>query len=162
MNGKSTTIAYRWRYWLYLAIGNLIAAIVFNPPAPARAYEGIFEMFGHAWNSFNQANEEVKAQQAVPIDSQGNSRTAENPWEPYVPSRVVTEAEWAHFNQLKLPQRRDTLGRVIGPPRQVNYASVDGYEDHRLFDGRTIEITYQYGTDQRGQQGWVAIATEVR
>jgi hypothetical protein len=143
----------RFQYFLYLAIGNLIAAVLFNPAAPARAYQGIFEMFGDAAKSIQQAtsNEPVEQTQA--------DLSAGNPWTAYVPDRVVTEEEWAHFSRLKLPQRRDTMGKVIGPPRQVNYATNPdlGYEEHQLTSGRSVEITYQNATDQRGQAGWVAV-----
>jgi hypothetical protein len=151
--------SWQLQYLVYVAVGNLFAAILINPGAPARAYEGFFEMFSSAAQSLQQT---ANPDDSGPVGADGKRRTAENPWQPYAPDRVITEAEWNRFNQLKLPQRRDTLGKVIGPPRQVNYASIGGYEEHQRFDGRTVEVTYQEGTDQRGQRGWIATYAEVR
>lgn len=157
MDGKPIAIASR-RSLLYFAVGNLIAAIIWNPPAPARAYDGIFETIGQAWNSVSGQAQPDEG----PIDDNGQPLNSINPWHPYNRGSMVTEAEWAYFNHLRLPQRRETLDKVIGTPSQVNYASVYGYESHPLYSGKTLEITYQNGTDQRGHAGWVAIAAEVR
>jgi hypothetical protein len=149
------------QYWIYVAVGNLFAAILFNPGAPARAYEGFFEMFGHAAQSLQQATSPSPSDSG-PVGADGQPLTAENPWQPYAPDRVITAEEWTHFSRLSLPQRRDTLGKVIGAPRQVNYSNVDAYEEHQRYDGRPIEITYRNGTDQRGNAGWIAVSVEVR
>jgi hypothetical protein len=153
------TRSWRIQYFIYVAVGNLIAAILFNPGAPARAYGGFFEMFGSALTSVQQT---ANPDDSGPVGADGQPRTAVNPWQPYAPDRVIAEAEWVHLSRLKLPQRRDTMTSVIGAPRQVNYASVDGYEEHQRYDGRPVEITYQNATDQRGQAGWVAVSVEVR
>lgn len=151
--------SWRIQYFIYVAVGNLIAAILFNPGAPAKAYEGFFQMFSSAAQSLQQT---ANPDDSGPVGADGQPRTAENPWQPYVPDRVITEAEWVHLSRLKLPQRRDTLGSVIGPPRQVNYASVDAYEEHQRYDGRPVEVVYRNSTDQRGNAGWVAVSVEVR
>jgi hypothetical protein len=154
------TRSWYLQYLIYIAVGNLTASILFNPGAPARAYEGFFEMFGHAAQSLQQATS--PSDDSGPIGADGQPRTAENPWQAYAPDRVITAEEWTHFSRLSLPQRRDTLGKVIGAPRQVNYSSVDAYEEHQRYDGRPIEITYRNGTDQRGNAGWIAVSVEVK
>ena len=147
MQFRLMAIAFKWRLLLTIAGSLLIGVSLSNP---ARAYEGIFEMFGRAFSGANQ-------EEAPPVPD-----TALNPWQPYNQGSLVTAAKYQRLGKLKLPQRRETLDRVIGSPRQTNYVSVYGYEDHRLYDGRTLEITYQNGTDQRGHAGWVAVAVEVR
>jgi hypothetical protein len=147
----------RWRCF-YIATGSLMAAIVGNPLAPAHAYEGFFEMFGQAWQSLSTSTRSPEG----PVDEQGQPLTSVNPWQSYATHRVITAEEWLHFSRLKLPQRRETLLQVIGPPQQANYASAYGYEEHHRFDGKLIEVTYENGFDQRGHAGWVAIAVEVR
>ena len=151
--------SWHLQYLIYVAVGNLFAAILFNPGAPARAYEGFFEMFGSALNSVQQT---ANTDDSGPVGADGQPRTAENPWQPYAPDRVITAEDWAHLSHLKLPQRRDTMTSVIGAPRQVNYASVDAYEEHQRYDGRPVEGVYRNATDQRGNAGWVAISVEVR
>jgi hypothetical protein len=151
--------SWRVQYLVYVALGNLAASILFNPGAPARAYAGFFEMFGDAAQSLQRS---ANPDDSGPVGADGQPLTAENPWQPYAPDRVITAEEWTHFSRLSLPQRRETLGGVIGAPRQVNYSSVDAYEEHQRFDGRPIEITYRNGIDQRGQTGWVAVSVEVR
>lgn len=151
--------SWHLQYLIYVAVGNLFAAILFNPGAPAKAYEGFFEMFGSALNSVQQT---ANTGDSGPVGADGQPRTAENPWQPYAPDRVITEGEWVHLSHLKLPQRRDTMTAVIGAPRQVNYSSVDAYEEHQRYDGRPVEVIYQNATDQRGNAGWVAISVEVR
>jgi len=151
--------SWHLQYFIYVAVGNLLAAILFNPGAPAKAYEGFFEMFGSALTSVQQT---ANTDDSGPVGADGQPRTAENPWQPYAPDRVITAEEWLHFSRLSLPQRRETLGTVIGPPREVNYSSVDAYEEHQRYDGRPIGITYRNGIDQRGNAGWVAVSVEVR
>jgi hypothetical protein len=151
--------SWNLQYLIYVALGNLVASIAFNPGAPAKAYEGFFEMFSQAAQSLQQT---ATPDSTGPIGADGQPRTAENPWQPYASGRVITESEWTHLSHLKLPQRRETLGTVIGAPRQVNYSSVDGYEEHQRFDGRPVEVVYQNATDQRGQAGWIAVSVEVK
>jgi hypothetical protein len=149
MDGKSTAIAYRWRYLLYVAAGNLIAAVLFNPPAPARAYEGIFEMFGHAMQSVSgQTAPEPVPQPVDPVISPTGT--------PYNRGSLVTEAEYKRLSFLKFPQSRAAMNQAIGYPLAASYGALDGYEEHRLFDGRLLTVSYR-STDS----SWVAISTEV-
>jgi hypothetical protein len=141
MDGKSMAIASRRRSILYIAVGNLLAALVFNPPV--RAYEGIFEMIGQAVQSVSgQAQPE---QTEGPIDDNGNLRTAVNLWQPYAPRSLATAAELARFTRLATGQSRESVSEVLGVPTEVNYSSVNGYELYRTENGQNLIIEYTWG-----------------
>lgn len=150
MDGKSTAISYRWRYLLYVLSGNLIAAVLFNPPAPARAYEGILEMFGHAAQSLSGQTAPESAPSPDPVSSPTGVS--------YNRGSLVTEAEFKRLGFLNFPQSRAAMNQAIGYPLAASYGALDGYEEHRLYDGRLLTVTYRSTPDS----GWSAIATEVR
>lgn len=140
MTGKPTAIASK-RSLLYFAVGNLIAAVIWNPPAPAAAYEGIFETIGQAWNSVSG---QVQPDEG-PIDDNGNPVTSVNPWRDYAPRSIATDAELARFTRLATGQSRESITEVLGAPTQVNYSSVNGYEMYRTENGKQLIIEYTWG-----------------
>ena len=135
---------------------NLLLGIVFSDPGSA--YEGIIEMFSHALGQARPPSEQLSNDYPAPEPPASGLNT----WQPYDRGALVTAAAYSRLTNLKLPQRRETLDGVIGSPSQTNYASVYGYEDHPLWNGHLLEVTYEHGTDQRGQPGWVAIAVTVQ
>jgi hypothetical protein len=138
--------SWQLRYLVYVAIGNLLAAILFNPGAPARAYEGFFEMFGKAVES---VSEQVPTPQDGTISPTGTS---------FNRGSQVTEAEFRRLGFLRFPQSREAMNQAIGYPLAVSYGALDAYEEHRLFDGRLLTVTYKSDPDS----DWVAVAVGVR
>jgi hypothetical protein len=152
MDGKSTAISSRRRYLLYVAAGNLIAAVLFNPPAPARAYEGFLEMFGHAVQSVSDQVSPAVAPAPQPAPVTSPTGVA------YNRGSLVTEAEFRRLGFLRFPQGRDAMNQAIGYPLAASYGALDGYEEHRLYDGRLLTVIYRSDPES----GWVAVSVGVQ
>ena len=141
--------SWRIQYLVYVAIGNFFAAIAFNPGAPASAYEGFFEMFSRAAQS---VSEQVQPSAPTPQETISPTGTLFNR------GSLVTEAEFKRLSFLRFPQSRDAMNQAIGYPLAASYGALDAYEEHRLFDGRLLTVTYRSNPDS----GWVAVAVGVQ
>jgi hypothetical protein len=142
--------SWQLQYWVYVAIGNFFAAILMNPGAPAKAYEGFFEMFSSAAQSISE-----QVQPSAPAAQEG---TISPTGAPFNRGSLVTEAEFNRLGFLRLPQSRKAMTEAIGYPLAASYGALDGYEEHRLFDGRLLTVTYRSDPDS----GWVAVAVGVQ
>jgi hypothetical protein len=143
--------SWQLQYLVYVAIGNLLAAILINPGAPARAYEGFFEMFGKAAQSVSE-----QVQPSAPAPQQDG--TISPTGTPFNRGSQVTEAEFRRLGFLRFPQSRKAMNEAIGYPLAASYGALDGYEEHRLFDGRLLTVTYRSDADS----SWVAVAVGVQ
>jgi hypothetical protein len=142
--------SWQLQYLVYVAVGNLFAAILINPGAPARAYEGFFEMFGKAAQSVSeQVQPSAPSPQNEAINPTGTL---------FNRGSLVTETEFKRLSFLRFPQSREAMNQAIGYPLAASYGGMDAYEEHRLFDGRLLTVTYRSNPDS----GWVAVAVGVQ